>query len=539
MAVAIALTFGARGLRSETAVSPYDMPRYLMNGVFLLDLISSGVPTSQEALMGFAAEYYARYPALSIGHHPPLLPAMLVPAYALFGVSVVSARLVVFVSFVVGVLAIYAMGRRLYGATVGAWAAAFFACHPMILRYEQLVLSEGPMLTLILLAGWQLATFAHTGKARHYAGFAAAAALSLYARQLAVFALPAYALIVLVHGDWRRLLARDTLTITAITLLIIAPIVPMTSAMAPFNLEVVASDVGKRRLLEALRRAAEAGLRPVVWVVALLAVGHGLLRRRALLYVPVGWVAGVVVPVALLTGTIEPERYAIGAVPGVCLLAATLAADLGTRSSGVVRTVVLAAALAIQAAFAAPIHPPELSGYEPAARWVLEHTRAPTVLFNGPIDTGYFSFFLRKHDADRRLVMLRGDKLFATSFMAWHGVTERIDRPEAIYPILQRYGTQYIVLEDVESVSRPLNWLRDELKTPRFAERARFSLGSSDEDIRDVSLVIYEYLAATPADPNATLDLDLPLVGRRIVVRLKDLTDGVRSRGRIVPLENR
>ena len=132
--------------------------------------------------------------------------------------------------------------------------------------------------------------------------------------------------------------------------------------------------------------------------------------------------------------------------------------------------------------------------------------------------------------------MLRADKLFATSLMGWHGLTPRIDRPEAIYPILQRYGTQYIVLEDMPSKSTALDWLRDELKGPHFAERLRLPVNSSDRRLRGVSLAVYEYLDATPPDPNATLELDLPLVGRRITVPLKDLTGGAGVRGRVVDL---
>jgi hypothetical protein len=255
-----------------------------------------------------------------------------------------------------------------------------------------------------------------------------------------------------------------------------------------------------------------------------------------LLWTPLAWAGGVVAAVVLLTGTIAPERYTIGAIPGFCLIAATLAAWQVTPAIRRAALAALVCVLAVQTAISASVRPVGLSGYETAAEWVLAHTKAPTVMFNGPIDTGMFSFFLRKHDAQQRLVMLRADKLFATSLMGWHGLTQQIDRPEAIYPILQRYGTQYIVLEDTPSQSKALDWLRDALKTPRFAERLRLPLNGSHRTMRGVSLVVYEYLDATAPDPNAVLELDLPLVGRKIVVPLKDLTDGIGARGRVVDL---
>ena len=48
---------------------------------------SGGVWSVDEGLR-YAQHYFARYPALSLGHHPILLPVTLVPFYAIFGVSV-------------------------------------------------------------------------------------------------------------------------------------------------------------------------------------------------------------------------------------------------------------------------------------------------------------------------------------------------------------------------------------------------------------------------------------------------------------------
>jgi hypothetical protein len=547
-AVVLAVVNGSRGILKEDALSAFDMPRYLMNGVFLRDFLAAGPPLSMDRALAFASDYYARYPALSLGHHPPLLPVLLVPAYAIFGVSVFSARLVIVGMFVIAVLALYGMGRRLYGTPVGAWAAALFATHPAIVAYAQQVMSETPMLALMLVAGWQLAAFTRTGKARHYAGFAAAVTLSLYARQFAVFAFPAYAVMILVHGQWRRLLRRDVLAITAVAAVLMAPIVPLTTVMSRFNVSVVTGGVGHKGSVFqiAIERALADNLGIALWLGVPLALAYGLWRARRLIWVPLTWAAVVVGTVAFLTGTIEPERYALGSVPGFCLLAATLAAWRGDRRViRVAASVILSGTLVVQTIASVLVQPAGLSGYATAVRWILANSHAPTVLFDGPVDTGYFSFFLRKYDTQHKLVMLRADKLFATSLMSWHGLTPKIDRPEAIDPILHRYGTQFVVLEDVPSPSaiesmsppsQPLIWLREELKTPRFAERMRLPLNSVDPLFRGVSLVVYEYLDATPPDPHAVLDLDLPLIGRKVIVPLQHLIDGTGPGGRMLDM---
>jgi hypothetical protein len=127
--------------------------------------------------------------------------------------------------------------------------------------------------------------------------------------------------------------------------------------------------------------------------------------------------------------------------------------------------------------------------------------------------------------------------------MGWHGVMARIDKPEQIDPILQRYGTRYVVVEelrdravlgDFSADSMPLEWLRAEVKTSRFAERLRVPTVSTDPMFQGVSLVVYEYLAATPPAADAVLDFDLPLVSRKIAVPLRHLMDGTGSAGQLM-----
>lgn len=108
IALLIAALVGSRAIASEGSFFlPGDPPRYLMNGVFLHDFLRSGTEWSVSEAMTYAERYYARYPALSLGHHPPLLPASLVPFYGVFGVSVLSARLAILTFFAIAVVLLY------------------------------------------------------------------------------------------------------------------------------------------------------------------------------------------------------------------------------------------------------------------------------------------------------------------------------------------------------------------------------------------------------------------------------------------------
>ena len=90
-------------------------------------------------------------------------------------------------------------------------------------------------------------------------------------------------------------------------------------------------------------------------------------------------------------------------------------------------------------------------------------------------------------------MVLRSDKLLTTSLMARLSVEDRISAPSDIYPLLQRFGTKFIVIEDRPSGGAVLDWLRDELRTQRFVERRRFPIGEGGPEVHGVSLVVYEY----------------------------------------------
>jgi hypothetical protein len=102
-------------------------------------------------------------------------------------------------------------------------------------------------------------------------------------------------------------------------------------------------------------------------------------------------------------------------------------------------------------------------------------------------------------------------------------VEDRIQRPDQIYAGLHQFGTRYVVLEDRPSESRVLEWLRQELKSPRFIERRRIPIRTTDPRLRGTSLAIFELLDHTPQDPNAVLSLNMPIVGRSLAVPLRDL----------------
>ena len=165
-------------------------------------------------------------------------------------------------------------------------------------------------------------------------------------------------------------------------------------------------------------------------------------------------------------------------------------------------------------------------GYQEVAEYVVAHATQPAVLFDSDLDTGYFMFFVRKHDPVSRLLVLRADKLLTTTQVDPSGPGNRVHTGDEVYELLQRFGVQWVVVEERRAGPLALRLLHDELKTDRFAERRRIPIESRDVQARDLDLVVYEYKDARPPDPNAELDLALPMANREIRLRIGDLLAG-------------
>src|SRR5262249_19541118 len=144
----------------------------------------------------------------------------------------------------------------------------------------------------------------------------------------------------------------------------------------------------------------------------------------------------------LITGPVEPVRYSILAVPAYCVCAASLARAARSPGARSLLAVGLAVVVIWQLWSGRVTRPRSEGGYEEAARFVgaePDGQSAPTVLYSASVDTGMFVFFVRKHDPERRLVVLRADKLLTTSLMGQLSVEDRIRSAQDIYPLLDRY----------------------------------------------------------------------------------------------------
>ena len=184
--IAIVIAVSSKGMLSEGTVIMGDMPRHVMNGVFLYDALRD-LPSDP---LTYAYHYFVRYPALSLGHHPLLLPIAEVPAFALAGISIFSSRLVIIGFTLIAVVFWFRLIRSLYDPHVAFFSSLLFITSHMVVRYSRVTMSETSALAFMMLAIYFFHKSTITGRISNIVLCILSLALSLYARLILLFLVP-------------------------------------------------------------------------------------------------------------------------------------------------------------------------------------------------------------------------------------------------------------------------------------------------------------------------------------------------------------
>ena len=109
---------------------------------------------------------------------------------------------------------------------------------------------------------------------------------------------------------------------------------------------------------------------------------------------------------------------------------------------------------------------------------------------------GNLIFHIRKHDIDRKLIILRGGKiLVSTNIVPKYGISYNANNQQDIINIFKDYGIKYIIVEDkdIEDISI-YKILRNLLKDRnKFNMINKISIDSNKARYKDMNLLIYEY----------------------------------------------
>lgn len=521
----VVVVLSSKGIGDEATVSLQgDMPRYLMNGVYFHDLIRD-LPLTN--IIDYTYKYFAQYPALSLGHHPVLLGIAEVPFYAILGISVSSARWTIIFFMLLAVIAWFLLLESIFDDGVAFLSSLLFVTSPIIVDFSRVVMSEIPALALIILSVYYFHRFFESGKRKHAIAFVVSFVLSAYAKQVAIFMLPAFVLHIVIRGGVRKLVTKEVVLCFVAIGVLLAPLALMTLKFSPANVRFatsapLAAKADLAQLFFYPRTFWSNQVSAPVVVLSVLSIGVGFLRRDRRLVLFLLWITalyGLLIYIGL-----RIPRLAIYWVPPFCLFASLSKDALPYRVWRIALTGIVVLVIGYQVGTGYASEPSYAKGYEDAAAYVVENWKGATVMSSANVDSGYFTFFVRKRDPAGRIVVLRADKVLATSFL--HSIVEdRVSNREEIYQVLKEFGTCYVVLEEGHYKSRALDWLQQEVKKDRFVLRREIPIQSKSERLQGVALGIYEYKECGPPNPDAILQMNIPLIGDSIEVRLAEIVE--------------
>lgn len=517
----IVIILSTKGIMDESVISMNgDMPKYLMNGAFFYDFIRD---LAFKDPLGYAYEYYARYPALSLGHHPLLLGVAEVPFYSVFGISVFSGRLTIVFFLLLAAIFLFFLVKSVYDETIAFFSSLLFVTTPYIVDFSRIVMSEIPTLALLVTAAYFFYQYCESEKKKYIFASAVSLVLSIYSKHNAVFMIPVFLVYLLIRKGPRSFLKKEVIFSCLIIGFLLLPLLLITLKFSRANLNFATTALSSKpsslvtpfssRLFYYLNSIWERHLTLPVFILSLISIPVSIYRRDRRTIIFFLWIVCLGMMMVYLGW--RESRYAIYWIPAFCLFAALTFNYFQARSWRASVSILLIVITAYQFVVSFKTKPDFTDGYEEAAKYIVENKEGASILYSGIIDTGYFIFFVRKHRSDRDIIILRADKVLATSKMNWI-IDNKIKKRDEIYDILKNYGVRYVVIEDIESPSRSLEWLRQEVKSDKFILCKVIILKSSYHKTDNVPLSIYEFKEYASPKAGQRLQMDIPLMGGSI-----------------------
>jgi hypothetical protein len=150
-----------------------------------------------------------------------------------------------------------------------------------------------------------------------------------------------------------------------------------------------------------------------------------------------------------------------------------------------------------------------LHGYDAAAKYVVEHSQSPAVLFDGWLD-GNFTYHIRRNDPERSRFVLRGDKLLYTFLCVPETDYKELARTEGqVLETIAKYDPEYIVVEEplamraIPGSDRLRKVLADHPE--RFSLEHAVPVTGTARVFREYQLKIYRVLVRGDAPSRAAL----------------------------------
>jgi hypothetical protein len=401
------------------------------------------------------------------------------------------------------------------------------ALHPSLLMYERSVMLEIPSLAMVVAASFFWVQYLKQGHQRHLWCSLMLASLAVLTKYQAIYLGVFYVLSILGERKWRRLRGRTVILAIGVSLLLL---VPFAFLALRFHGSVLTQLAFART--HALHPASTAfqGLnayayywlklpRQLGWPLLALSIA-GLLtaslwsKRSAVTML--AWIVACYLTMSVVTS--KEVRYTIYWLPPFVYFAlAPLTSKAVRWKMYPLRTGIVLALLLGFSVQAWRYQRPYVSGYEAAARCVIQRNGPPLVLFDGDLP-GNFIFFMRSLDPSRRFFILR--KSLFVDGAGGKPAVQLIESRVALEDFIEDYGVKSVIISEHNRLEFPVQrYLHQLLRTPEFRLIKQFPVETNDAALQCHHLMLYERARASSLSAR-TLTLKMPTLGRDITVSL-------------------
>ncbi|NOQ14759.1 MAG: 4-amino-4-deoxy-L-arabinose transferase [Methyloprofundus sp.] len=494
--------------------------RNALNGVFVRDFIRD-FPISDP--VGYATQYYLKYPALTILFYPPLFYFLSAPFYSLFGVSHTTALIPVMLSYFALGAGTYFLCRRWFSWGVAVGGALLLMGAPEIALWSRQVMLDIPCFAFLVCAVCFLFRYLDSHKPSDIYIATLLFLCALYIKQTVIFMGMVWVTVFfLCHG--RKLLSvRHIWFVSAGFVIGLIPLIIITVKFGAQNIESVLDssnpNVASSALYEwvwyMMQFPAQLG-----WPVIILAIAGLLLSllsktnrlpKRDMIVLGIWFLTGYLFFSAI---DLKGARLDIFIFLPLVIIALLPIERLISGSLKPIVSITLGISMVIITLMTQLV--PKVSGYKQAVDVIADIAhKNSVVLFSGYRD-GSFIFNMRAREDRHDLSILRADKiLLEVKLQRKSGVIEKGYSEDEIANMLNNYGVHYIVAQsdfwtDIEQMAR----LQRVLRSDRFEEIMRIPTRSNYNN-KDRELRIYRNLGQVAENP-PEMNMCLKIIGHCI-----------------------
>jgi hypothetical protein len=535
---ALIVALGLVHLLAWQSTEPFfynDETRHVMTGVYFRDLLHD-LPLTH--LSDYTVNYYLQYPALGLLVWPPFFYFVEGLAMTLFGTSLVVSKILIGVFAAIACAYLFQLIRRTHDTTRAAIAVLIFSLSPLVFLHSRYVMLEIPALALALAAIYHFIRYLDVERRSHLLFAALASALCALTRFDAIYLLPLFIILVATRKRWDILRRREVIIVAGLALLLVVPFYALTAqGIGWFHVkqatETLAPNFHFPGFLSLTRYifypsylSAQLSLYALIPALAGLIFSVTKRRRKA------AWPYLAMILATYLTFTPIGEmdsRHAIYWIPAFALFAAegiTLAVNWLRTPKLYVPLAALVIMLMGWSIMAAPKF--FVRGYEDAARYVATNsTNSPFCFFVGRLN-GNFIYQLRRHDPNRRLWVLRADKLlFSTLISSQVEYKQFAVGDEDILATIFKYDPEFLVVE-VPQISNSIgegDQARVEFEervrtviqnhTERFKLEKEIALASNEPEYSGMRLQVFRNILRNE-QPERRLEMEILMLRRSL-----------------------